>query len=68
MAAGRGCLNVKRHAARGGCERSASLVDFPTMPDGVNDDRFLRSEDFENDAVRAFPEFVQTTELAFEGK
>ncbi len=58
-----------RHAARVvGLERLASLVDIATVPYGVDEDRVLRSEDFENNAVRAFAEFVQTAELALEGK
>ena len=46
--------------------KSASLVDVATVSDGMDDDSVIGLEDFENDAMRAFPEFVQTAELAFE--
>ncbi len=53
--------DVIRHAARsclGMLELSASLVDFPTMSYGVDNDGILSSEDFKNDAIRAFSDLV----------
>ncbi|OGU30070.1 MAG: hypothetical protein A2X67_13060 [Ignavibacteria bacterium GWA2_55_11] len=47
---------------------SVTLVDIATVPNGVHGDRVLGFQDFEDDAVRVFAEFVEPCEVAFEGK
>jgi hypothetical protein len=46
--------------------RSALLVDFPAMAYCVYNDSVFTAEDFEDDAVWAFSQLVETTQFAFE--
>ena len=47
-------------------EGLAPFVDFPTVSDGVDDNRVFGLQDFKDDAMRAFAEFVQSFELALQ--
>ena len=65
--------NVMRHAARTDitkCFREGlpTLVDVPTMSDGVHDNRVLGFQDLENNPIRAFSELIQTPKFTFEWK